>query len=139
RWDSLGEFLALGASLEHIALKFNNKKADILAQTLATATAKLLDQGHSPSRKTGELDNRGSHFYLALYWAQSLAEQTQDIELQTQFSILANRLSHKSSTIIDELHDIQGNSIELKGYYHPQEELIKHSMRPSKRFNSILN
>jgi len=139
RWDSLGEFLALGASLEHINNTFNNNKAQILAQTLDQATSRLLAHKQSPSRKVGELDNRGSHFYLALYWAQYLAEQTQDSELQAQFSTLAKRLETDQTDIIAELLSIQGQPVELKGYYHTDSSLTKQAMRPCEKFNAILN
>jgi len=139
RWDSLGEFLALGASLEHIANKFNNSKAEILAQTLDQATSQLLENNQSPSRKVGELDNRGSHFYLALYWAQYLARQTQDRKLQTQFSTLAEQLEQKQSEIIAELQSIQGQPVELMGYYHTDKRSTKQAMRPCETFNAILN
>ncbi len=139
RWDSLGEFLALGASLEHIADKFNNSKAEILAQTLDQATSQLLENNQSPSRKVGELDNRGSHFYLALYWAQYLTRQTQDRELQTQFSTLAEQLAEKQSDIIAELQSIQGQPVELMGYYRTDKHLTQQAMRPCETFNAILN
>ncbi|MCU7835591.1 MAG: NADP-dependent isocitrate dehydrogenase [gamma proteobacterium symbiont of Taylorina sp.] len=138
RWDSLGEFLALSVSLEQIASHYDNKKAQILAQTLDQATAEFLQKNKSPSRHVGEIDNRGSHFYLALYWAQALAEQSSDLELQAHFSVMASELSNREQIIIAEINSLQGNSVDLKGYYHPDRELIKQIMRPSKTFNLIL-
>ncbi|MCK5667301.1 MAG: NADP-dependent isocitrate dehydrogenase, partial [Thiotrichaceae bacterium] len=138
RWDSLGEFLALSVSLEHIANIFSNDKAQILAETLDKATAKFLQENKSPSRKTGELDNRGSHFYLTLYWAQELAQQSADSELKSYFSVIAGELSHNEQSIIDELNSVQGQSVELNGYYHPEILLGKQFMRPSTTFNAIV-
>lgn len=138
RWDSLGEFLALAVSLEHVATTTNNPKAQILADTLDDATGKLLDNGKSPSRKVGELDNRGSHFYLALYWAEALANQTKDAELKSEFEFVAKQLAENENSIVMELNDIQGNSVDIKGYYAPNETLIHDAMRPSKTLNSIL-
>lgn len=139
RWDSLGEFLALSVSLEHLAATFDIPKAQILATTLDAATAKFLDNDKSPSRKVGELDNRGSHFYLAMYWAQALATQTQDIELQTQFASVAEALSANESIIISELNAVQGGSVELGGYYQPNPELASKVMRPSITLNSMID
>lgn len=138
RWDSLGEFLALGASLEHIADTYDNTKAQILSQTLDQATAKFLKENKSPSRQVGEIDNRGSHFYLALYWAQELAGQSSDLELQTHFSIIADELNKGEQKIISELNSVQGHSLDINGYYHPDTSLIQQFMRPSKTFNSVL-
>lgn len=138
RWDSLGEFLALAVSLEHIANTFANDKAQILAQTLDQATALLLENNKSPSRQTGELDNRGSHFYLTLYWAQKLAEQTQNKELQTQFAPIANELAQQEAVIVNELNSAQGSAVELRGYYHPDASMAEQSMRPSNTLNSII-
>ncbi len=139
RWDSLGEFLALTVSLEYIADSLANNKARILAQTLDQATCQFLETNKSPSRQVGELDNRGSHFYLALYWAQILAEQSQDTELQSQFFSLAKELSSNEEQILNELNSIQGKAVELKGYFHPDIQLIKQFMRPSQTFNSALS
>ena len=139
RWDSLGEFLALAVSLEHIANTFSNEKAQILAQTLDQATAKFLETNKSPSRQVGELDNRGSHFYLALYWAQALAEQSQDTELQASFATLAKELSKNEQSILKELNSIQGEPVQLNGYFHPDTNLVKQFMRPSSTFNSALS
>jgi len=138
RWDSLGEFLALCASLEHMARTSDNAKADILAKTLDEATAKLLDTGKSPSRKTGELDNRGSHFYIALYWAQALAEQTEDEALQTYFKPLAKALADNEESIVSELTTDQWHAVDIGGYYKPDPEKVSAIMRPSALFNEVL-
>jgi len=138
RWDSLGEFLALAVSLEHFGNTNNNTKALVLAETLDDATDKFLDNKKSPSRKVGELDNRGSHFYLATYWAEALANQTKDTDLQTAFSKIAQDLASQETTIVNELNAIQGNAVELKGYYAPSEALVVSSMKPSKTLNTIL-
>ncbi len=139
RWDSLGEFLALAVSLEDVAVKTDNDKAAILARTLDQATGQLLDNNKSPSRRTGELDNRGSHFYLALYWAQALAEQTDDKELQSQFSPLAQSLADGEQQILEELSAVQGGSVELDGYYHADMEKMRAAMRPSATLNEALS
>ena len=139
RWDSLGEFLALSVSLEHLAATFDMPKAQVLATALDAATAKFLDNDKSPSRKVGELDNRGSHFYLAMYWAQALAAQTQDPELQTQFASVAEALSANESVIISELNAVQGKAIELGGYYQPNPALVTKVMRPSVVLNTIID
>jgi isocitrate dehydrogenase len=139
RWDSLGEFLALSVSLEHLAATFDMPKAQVLATTLDAATAKFLDNDKSPSRKVAELDNRGSHFYLAMYWAQALAAQTQDLELQTQFTLVAEALSANESVIISELNAVQGKVVELGGYYQPNPELVAKVMRPSVVLNTIID
>ncbi|MBP0905214.1 NADP-dependent isocitrate dehydrogenase [Mariniflexile gromovii] len=139
RWDSLGEFLALAVSLEHVATVNNNPKAQILADTLDEATGLLLDNGKSPSRKAGELDNRGSHFYLALYWAQALANQTKDAALKAEFEPIAKELSNNETTIVNELNQIQGKPVNIGGYFEPNETLINNAMRPSKTLNGILN
>ena len=138
RWDSLGEFLALAVSLEHLAQNDGNAKAQILADTLDTATEKLLLNDKSPSRKTGELDNRGSHFYLAMYWAQELAAQDKDSELAAQFAPLAQNLADNEAAIIKELNDAQGKPMDLKGYYLADEALAEKAMRPSTLFNSAI-
>ena len=138
RWDSLGEFLALAVSLEHFGNTNNNSKALVLAETLDEATDKFLDNRKSPSRKVGELDNRGSHFYLATYWAEALASQTKDSNLQASFSKVAKDLASQEATIINELNSIQGNAVELEGYYAPTEALVVSSMKPSKTLNTIL-
>ena len=138
RWDSLGEFLALAVSLEHLGDTNDNNKAKVLAETLDEATDKFLDNMKSPSRKVGELDNRGSHFYLALYWAEALANQNKDEELKNQFSSIANTLTINENTIINELNSIQGKAINIGGYYLPNSNLADNAMRPSKTLNSIL-
>jgi isocitrate dehydrogenase len=138
RWDSLGEFLALAVSLEDIAVKTGNPKAQILANTLDQATGKFLEVGKSPSRKVKELDNRGSHFYLALYWAQALAGQTEDTGLQTVFAKLAQKLSDNEQKIIDELNDAQGDAVDMGGYYQPDTAKVEKAMRPSATLNGLL-
>ncbi|ARN72580.1 isocitrate dehydrogenase (NADP(+)) [Nonlabens tegetincola] len=138
RWDSLGEFLALAVSLEHLAEKYDNKKAQILADSLDRATEKFLTNKKSPSRKVNELDNRGSHFYLALYWAQELASQNQDEELSAQFSSLAKQLSDNEEVINKELIDAQGVAMDIGGYYRPDAAKESAAMRPSATLNSII-
>jgi len=138
RWDSLGEFLALAVSMEHLAEKANNPQAKILADTLDTATEKLLLSGKSPSRKVGELDNRGSHFYLALYWAEALATQTEDAALKANFEKLFKILSENESKIIGELNSVQGKGVDLDGYYFPNKEKVAKVMRASQTLNNIL-
>jgi len=138
RWDSLGEFLALAVSLEHLSETFGNAKAKILSETLGEATGKFLDNDKSPSRKAGELDNRGSHFYLAMYWAEALAAQSDDTEIQQQFTAIAKQLSDNESTIILELNSVQGKPADIGGYYLPSTKLTSAIMRPSATLNSIL-
>lgn len=138
RWDSLGEFLALGASFEDMGSKTGNKRASLLAETLDAAIGKLLDHNKSPSRKTGELDNRGSQFYLAMYWAQQLATQTDDEELAGHFAALAEALTQREATIVAELNKAQGNPVDIGGYYAPDAELTTAVMRPSATFNAAL-
>ncbi|MGJ8593723.1 MAG: NADP-dependent isocitrate dehydrogenase [Aquaticitalea sp.] len=138
RWDSLGEFLALAVSLEHLATSNNNPKAQILADTLDDATEKLLQNGKSPSRKVNELDNRGSHFYLALFWAEALANQTKDTELKNEFAKLFKELQAHESKIMEELIDIQGKSMDIGGYYEPNDTLVMNAMRPSSTFNTLI-
>jgi len=138
RWDSLGEFLALAASFDGLGAKEDNQKARILAKTLDSATGKLLDENKNPSRKTGELDNRGSQFYLAMYWAQELAAQTEDSELSAYFAPLAKALAENEETIVSELNGVQGDSVDIGGYYYPDPEKITSVMRPSKTFNEAL-
>ncbi len=138
RWDSLGEFLALQASLEHLAQTQNNSKAQVLADTLDEANAKFLAEDKSPGRKLGTIDNRGSHFYLALYWAQALAAQTKDAELKAKFSSLAKALTENETKICSELIASQGKAQEIGGYYHPSDELASKAMRPSTTFNNAL-
>ncbi|WP_378172857.1 NADP-dependent isocitrate dehydrogenase [Aquimarina sp. SS2-1] len=138
RWDSLGEFLALAVSLEHLGEKNNNSKALVLAEALDKATEKFLENKKSPSRKVNELDNRGSHFYLALYWAQALAEQTQDSDLQTEFKSIAEKLASNETTIINELNDAQGSPVDMGGYYWPDVIKVANAMRPSETLNKII-
>lgn len=138
RWDSLGEFLALAASLEHLGVTYNNAKALVLAKTLDQATGLFLDNNKSPSRKVGNIDNRGSHFYLALYWAQALAAQTEDTALQAQFATLAKTLTENEATIVAELNAVQGKPVDIGGYYHADAELISKAMRPSATLNAAI-
>jgi isocitrate dehydrogenase len=139
RWDSLGEFLALSVSLEHMAVVNDNPKAKILGETLDEATGAFLLNDKSPSRKCGELDNRGSHFYLAMYWAEALADQTEDLELQAVFSKLAKDLSKNEALIVNELNEAQGKSMDIGGYYNPNDDLGSKAMRPSKTLNRIID
>ncbi|WCL50028.1 NADP-dependent isocitrate dehydrogenase [Leptospira sp. GIMC2001] len=139
RWDSLGEFSALGASLEHVAVTFNNPKAQVLADTLDIAIGKFLDNDKSPARKVGEIDNRGSHFYLALYWSEALANQTKDSELKAKFEKVYKSLSENESTINAELIGAQGKPVDLGGYYHPDKKKTEAAMRPSKTLNGIVD
>ena len=139
RWDSLGEFLALAVSLEHFGEVNNNAKAKILSETLDDATEKLLTNGKSPSRKVKELDNRGSHFYLALFWAEALANQTNDSDLKHEFSRVFKDLQAHEAKIVEELNSVQGHSVDIGGYYQPSETATFDAMRPSKTFNKILN
>ncbi|GGW85158.1 NADP-dependent isocitrate dehydrogenase [Salegentibacter mishustinae] len=138
RWDSLGEFLALAASLEHLGEKYENKKALVLSEALDDATNKFLENSKSPSRKVNELDNRGSHFYLALYWAQALAAQDKDADLKEHFKNIASKLEENEEQINKELIDAQGSSVNIGGYYKPEEDLTSKAMRPSKLLNDIL-
>lgn len=138
RWDSLGEFLALAVSLEHLSEATNNKKAKVLADTLDAATEKLLENKKGPSRKAGELDNRGSHFYLAMYWAQELTAQNEDMELKNEFASIAEELTTNETLIVDELNKIQGAPVNIDGYYEPNETLVSQAMRPSKTLNKII-
>lgn len=139
RWDSLGEFLALAVSLEHLSETFNNKKAQVLADTLDEATGKLLEKGKGPSRKCGELDNRGSHFYLSMYWAQALANQSNDSELKTMFTPVAKALTENETKIVDELNAVQGQTTNIGGYYLTEDDIESKVMRPSSTFNNIIN
>ncbi|WP_289116816.1 NADP-dependent isocitrate dehydrogenase [uncultured Idiomarina sp.] len=138
RWDSLGEFLALAASLEHLSRTFDNKRAQVLADSLDVATAKFLDENKSPSRKAGEIDNRGSHFYLAMYWAEALANQNDDAELNERFSKLSEKLSGNEQAIIDELNGVQGKKVDIGGYYQPNSEKVSAAMRPCSVLNETL-
>ncbi len=138
RWDSLGEFLALAVSLEHLAQSGGNAKAQVLADTLDEATGRVLEEGKSPSRKVNELDNRGSHFYLALFWAEALAAQSDDDELAQRFAPLAETLRANEQTIVDELNQVQGQPMDIGGYYVPDEDKARAAMRPSSSFNQAL-
>ena len=138
RWDSLGEFLALAVSLEHLGTKYNNNNAIVLSETLDLATEKLLENNQGPSRKVNELDNRGSHFYLALYWAQALADQNKDQVLQQRFKKVYQQCKQYKEAILNELIQAQGNAIDIGGYYKPNIELVYRQMRPSNTLNTIL-
>ena len=138
RWDSLGEFLALAVSLEHLGNVNNNSKALILAETLDDATDKFLENDKSPSRKVGEMDNRGSHFYLALYWAEGLANQNKDAELKSEFTKIYTDLKANENKIITELNEIQGKAVTIGGYYKPNDQLADSAMRSNNTLNTIL-
>ncbi|TXI28119.1 MAG: NADP-dependent isocitrate dehydrogenase, partial [Ottowia sp.] len=138
RWDSLGEFLALGASFEHLANTSGNARAQVLADALDAANAKFLDNDKSPGRKLGTIDNRGSHFYIALYWAQALAEQAQDAELAAKFAPLAEALSANETKIVEELIAVQGKPVDIGGYYQPAMDKLSAAMRPSATLNAAL-
>lgn len=138
RWDSLGEFLALAVSLEHFSQVNSNPKAAVLGAALDDATEKLLDEMKSPSRRVNELDNRGSHFYLTLYWAQALATQTKDSELNAEFKTIAAALLDNEETIVKELIEVQGNSVSTGGYYLPNSDKTDQAMRPSATLNKII-
>ena len=138
RWDSLGEFLALGASLEHLARKYGNARAKVLAAALDKAIGRFLENNKSPARKVGEIDNRGSHFYLAMYWARALAEQKDDAQLAAIFAGLAGKLEADADAIVGELNAVQGKPVELGGYYRPDMGKVTAAMRPSARFNQAL-
>lgn len=139
RWDSTGEFLALGVSLEHLAATFKNAKAEVLADTIDKAFSKVLDNNKSPARKVGEIDNRGSHFYFALYWAEALAEQEADKDLQAKFKPIAKALADNATKIDKELIDAQGKPVDMGGYYHPDEMKTTKAMRPSATLNAIID
>jgi len=139
RWDSLGEFLALSVSLEDLGLKSGNRKAQILADALSAATGRFLDHDRSPHRKVGEVDNRGSHFYLALYWADALSDQDEDAELRDRFADVVSALKKKRAQIIDELSHSQGGAVDLGGYYHPDPTKVAAAMRPSDALNNIVD
>jgi isocitrate dehydrogenase len=139
RWDSLGEFSALGASLEHISVTFQNKKAAVLAETLDQAIGKFLDNDRSPARKVGEIDNRGSHFYLAMYWAEALAAQSKDPELQARFAEIARQLIENEAKINAELIGAQGKPVDISGYYQPDLQKASKAMRPSPTLNAIID
>jgi isocitrate dehydrogenase len=139
RWDSLGEFLALAVSIEDLGTKTGNARARVLAEALDTANGKILENDKSPQRKVGELDNRGSHFYLAMYWARALADQTSDAGLQAIFQPIADRLEQAEAAIVGELNGVQGKPVEIGGYYHPDPDLTSRAMRPSATFNTIID
>ena len=138
-WDSLGELMALAASLEHLSNTQDNPKAKVLADTLDAATGKLLQENKSPKEKTGELDNRGSHFYLAMYWAEALAEQTDNAELKALFTPVAQAMAENEAAIVNELNAVQGRSVDMGGYYLPDDEMMNSIMRPSATLNTILS
>jgi isocitrate dehydrogenase len=138
RWDSLGEFFALAASLEHLGLTFNHAKAKVLAETLDAANGKFLEFDRSPGRKLGTIDNRGSHFYLALYWAQALASQTSDPDLKGIFTPIAEKLTAAEKQIVSELNAVQGKPVDVGGYYQPDDAKASAALRPSKTLNEIL-
>jgi isocitrate dehydrogenase len=139
RWDSLGEFLAIAVSLEDLANKTQNPKAQVLADTLNQAIGVFLDENKSPSRKVNELDNRGSHFYLTLFWAEALASQSGDKDLQNRFGPFAEKLRSQEEAIVAELNDAQGTAIDLGGYYLPDPEKASQAMRPSPLFNDAID
>ena len=139
RWDSLGEFLALAVSLEDLAAKSGSSRVKVLADTLNDATTRFLDKNRSPGRKVHEIDNRGSHFYLALYWAEALAAQTADAELQRQFQPVAHELSTNRAKIVAELDAAQGQPVDIGGYYHPDVAKTTQAMRPSAAFNAVID
>ena len=139
RWDSLGEFLALAVSLEHLATTSGNTAAHLLAETLDIATGKLLDEGKSPSRKVNELDNRGSHFYIALWWAEAISAQEDDLNLAAHFKPFHLALMENEAKIVDQLITCQGNPMDVGGYYFPDPEKAALAMRPSNTLNAIIS
>jgi isocitrate dehydrogenase len=139
RWDSLGEFLALAVSLEDLANKTNNAKVKVLATALDKANSQFLSNNKSPSSKAGELDTRGSHFYLAMYWAQALSKQNEDSELKNIFTPVAEQLTSNEEKIVNELNSVQGKAVDLGGYYHPDKERISKVMRPSATLNAVID
>jgi isocitrate dehydrogenase len=139
RWDSLGEFLALAVSIEDLGLKTKNERAVVVAEALDQANGQILEHDRSPQRKVGQIDNRGSHFYLALYWARALAEQTKDPVLRVTFTPVAQQLQREEATIVSELQAVQGKPVETGGYYHPDTTKTAAVMRPSPTFNKIID
>src|SRR4051794_4008901 len=139
RWDSLGEFLALAASFEHLGTKTGNKRAQVLADTLDAATATLLDENKSPARRLGQIDNRGSHAYLALYWAQELASQSVDTAVAEEFGPVAKALAEAEAKIAQEMLDVQGSPVDLGGYYAPDNAKATAAMRPSTTLNAVVD
>ena len=138
-WDSLGELMALAASLEHLASTQDNAKAKVLADTLDAATGKLLQENRSPKEATGEIDNRGSHFYLSLYWADELATQEDDASLKSLFMPIAQAMKEQQNKIVEDLAEVQGNGVDMGGYYLPDDAMMMRIMRPSETFNAILD
>jgi isocitrate dehydrogenase len=138
RWDSLGEFLALAVSFEHLATSTGNARAQVLADTLDRATGTFLLENKSPSRRVGELDNRGSHYFLARYWAEELAKQTDDADLAAAFGSVAKELSSKEETIVGELAEVQGSPVDIGGYYRPEDAKASAVMRPSATLNQVI-
>jgi isocitrate dehydrogenase len=139
RWDSLGEFFALAASLEHLAQTTGNTQAQVLADTLDRATGRFLEEDRSPGRKVGMIDNRGSHFYLGLYWAEELASQTDDAQLAATFAPIAQALSSAEEKIVAELIAVQGSPVDIGGYYRPNAQLVEKAMRPSPTLTAIVD
>ena len=139
RWDSLGEFLAIAVSLEHLGATYNNDKALLLSETLDDATEKLLENKKGPSRKVNELDNRGSHFYLAMYWAEALANQDKDETLKARFTPVAEKMKKHKDVILQELIDAQGHPVDIEGYYQPNIARVNDEMRASDTLNNILS
>ena len=137
--DSLGEFLALGVSLEDLGQKTSNDKVLVLASALDEAIASILNEDKSPSRRVNELDNRGSHFYLSLYWARALASQEKDLQLRERFEPISNQLSELENVIIEEMNASQGIAVDIGGYYQPNPELVSKAMRPSQSFNGVID
>lgn len=139
RWDSLGEFLALAVSFEHLATATDNSRAQVLADALDAGTGLYLEEGRSPSRKVGELDNRGSHFYVALYWSEALAAQTEDADLAAAIKPVAEELRANEEAIVKELNEVQGKEVSINGYYYPNNDMTSEVMRPSATLNRIIN
>jgi len=139
RWDSLGEFMALAASFEHLANTQNNQKAAVLAKTLDDATTTFLLNDKSPARKVGQIDNRGSHFYLAMYWADELAKQNDDADLKAEFASISKSLSENEKRVVSELNAAQGDPVDFGGYFLPNDEKSSKAMRPSTTLNSIID
>jgi len=139
RWDSLGEFLALAVSLEHLGDNCNNAKAKVLGATLDDATGKFLLENKSPTRRLGGIDNRGSHFYLALYWAEALAAQDDDADLKAEFTPIAQTMLEHETRIVEELIEVQGQAVEIGGYYQPNDEMASQAMRASATLNGIID
>jgi isocitrate dehydrogenase len=139
RWDSLGEFLALAVSIEDLGAKTGNAKAKVVADALDRANGRILEHDKSPQRKVGELDNRGSHYYLAQYWARALADQTADAELKRAFTPVASELERQEQAIVAELNGVQGKPVDIGGYYHPDTTLVARAMRPSAAFNAVID